>query len=200
MEKTSDGWLPLHIVARFIMGGTEGLQVMQLLLTEHPQAAKEKNSYGDLPIHLICANEKGATLEMVRELLSAYPQGINEQNGDNIKPQRAAVYFKRLPANAIDFLHRAEQGESATIGQPAFSRSFFWLFPRSTQTPDDSHHTNRSFPTAHDPTIVVQSRIPLSSALPTSHRGAVAHLFLVRWPYLMAQLPSLTKPSLPTPP
>jgi hypothetical protein len=36
--------------------------------------------FGFLPIHIVCQNRKGATLEMVNELLSAHPQGINEED------------------------------------------------------------------------------------------------------------------------
>jgi ankyrin repeat protein len=109
-EKISDGWLPLHLVAHF-KGGAEGLHAMQLLLTEYPQAAEEKESNGNLPIHHLCWNES-ATLEMVRELLSAYPQGIKEKSSTNRAPYADAVRSKRLPADAIDFLRRAEQGAS----------------------------------------------------------------------------------------
>jgi ankyrin repeat protein len=112
-EKTLNGWLPLHFVARH-MGGAEGLEAMQLLLTEYPKAAEEKESNGNLAIHHICWNESenGATLEMVRELLSAYPQGIKEKGETNYAPYADAVRFKKLPTDAIDFLRRAEQGAS----------------------------------------------------------------------------------------
>jgi hypothetical protein len=109
-EKQKDGWLPLHAVARH-MGGAEGLRAMQLLLKEHPQATKEKQKKGKLPIHCMCKNKKG-TLDMVRELLSAYPQSIDEKDGNRRKPAAAARSNKCLPADAIDFLRRAEQGKT----------------------------------------------------------------------------------------
>jgi hypothetical protein len=118
-EKTPGGYLPLHYVAQY-MGGTEGLQAMQLLLKEYPQAAREKTFKStlsiqeNLPIRLTCLNENGATLEMVHELLSAYPQGVMERDSNGHAPYAVAAYHKRLPADAIDFLRRAEQGESAS--------------------------------------------------------------------------------------
>ena len=108
-EKQPDGWLPLHLVACH-MGGAEGLQAMQLLLKEYPQAAKEKEPGGSLPIHLTCDNENGATLEMVRELLSVYSEGISEEGWGGKKPYARAVAYNYLPAEAIEFLRRAEQG------------------------------------------------------------------------------------------
>jgi len=91
--------------------GDGGLEAIQLLLTEYPQAAKEKDDDGDLPIHDICLNSKGATLAMVRELLSAHPQSINEKGSDGMKPYALAVSRKWLPADAIEYLRCAEQGE-----------------------------------------------------------------------------------------
>lgn len=105
--KGSYGYLPLHYVARH-MGGSEGLQAMQLLLAEYPQAAQEKHKYRDLPIHKLCGNSE-ATLEMARELLSAYPQGIRTNGSRGESPCEKARY---PPADVIEFLHRAAQGES----------------------------------------------------------------------------------------
>jgi hypothetical protein len=68
------------------MGGYEGLLAIQMLLAEYPQAAATKNGQGVLPISLLCANENGAALGMVCELLSAYPEGINERTG--LRPQQ----------------------------------------------------------------------------------------------------------------
>ena len=115
-EKGSGGWLPLHLVALYMGDGDGGLEAMQLLLTEYPQAAKEKDKYGDLPIHLICrSNSNGATLAMVRALLSAHPQSINEKGYDGMKPYARAVAINSLPADAIEYLRRAEQGERECV-------------------------------------------------------------------------------------
>jgi len=107
-EKISDGWLPLHLVARY-MGGAEGLQAIQLLLAEYPQAAREKTGNGLLSIHIICENNNGANLEMVRALLSAYPEGAGVTDITN--PCVRAAHFNCLPDDAIDFLLRAQKGE-----------------------------------------------------------------------------------------
>jgi hypothetical protein len=159
-EKNSGGCLPLHFVARFM--SAEGLRAIQLLLEEYPQAAKEKNSGGYLPIHLICWNENGATLEMVRELLSAYPQGITEQDSDNRTPYAFAAQLKNLPADAIDFLRRAEQGRSTNAVSPnthththtacmlcscapsSHSNTIFrYIFPCSSHCPSHSSDTSQ---------------------------------------------------------
>jgi hypothetical protein len=126
-EQTPDGHLPLHYVARH-MGGDEGLQAIDLLLAEYPQAAKEKEFYGNLPIRLMCENENGATLEMVRELLSAFPKGITVGDSSGIKPYAAAAHFQFLPADAIDFLRCAEQGEP-TLLSTSRSASLYLLLP-----------------------------------------------------------------------
>jgi hypothetical protein len=52
---------------------------------------------------------------MVRELLSAHPQSINEKDQEGDKPCAAAVDYNELPADAIEFLRRAEQGESVSV-------------------------------------------------------------------------------------
>jgi hypothetical protein len=115
-EKGEGGWLPLHFVAWEMGDGDGGLEAMQLLLTEYPQAAKEKNMFGYLPIHYMCDNSKGATLAMVRELLSAHPQSINEEGGyEGMTPYTLAVARDALPADAIEFLRCAEQGESGGV-------------------------------------------------------------------------------------
>lgn len=115
-EKGNDGCLPLHFVAG-CMGGADGLCAMRLLLAECPQAAKVRNNKGNLPIHLVCQNESG-TLEMVRTLLSAYPEAINEKNGDGRTPYAESskfivspIYSPRLPWDASELLREAEQGE-----------------------------------------------------------------------------------------
>lgn len=112
-KKDINGYLPLHIVAQFMSdddrhGG--GLEAVRLLLTEYPQAAMQKNNDGNLPIHRICLNEK-ATLAMVRELLSAYPNAIKERGSDHRKVCKLALDKNRLPADAVEFLRRAEQGQ-----------------------------------------------------------------------------------------
>jgi hypothetical protein len=112
-EKSSGGYLPLHYVAWRMRDGDGGLEAIQLLLTEYPQAAQEKDNGGDLPIHKICWNSE-ATLAMVRELLSAHPQSINEKDKKGKKPYALAVAANHLPADAIAYLRRAEQGESVS--------------------------------------------------------------------------------------
>jgi ankyrin repeat protein len=109
-NKDTFGNLLLHTVAR-CMGGVEGLQAIRLLLAENPQAAEEKDWEGSLPIHLICYNSK-ATLEMVQELLSAYPKGIHAECTYSRKPYATATHYMKIPGDAIDFLRRAQQGES----------------------------------------------------------------------------------------
>jgi hypothetical protein len=116
-EKGYDGSLPLHLVAGYMGDGDGGLEAIQLLLKEYPQAAKEKDSRGDLPIHRICWNSRGATLAMVRELLSAHPQSINEKGHVGDKPYAVAVDVNFLPADAIEYLRCAEQGESVSVVQ-----------------------------------------------------------------------------------
>jgi ankyrin repeat protein len=108
-EKNSFGTLPLHYVA-YYMGGAEGLHAIKLLLAGYPQAAKEKDSEGKLPLHLICYNSR-ASLEMVRELLSAYPEGIHVENRYGSKPYGPAAKQRKLPEDAIAFLYRAQQSK-----------------------------------------------------------------------------------------
>lgn len=111
-ETGSSGQLPLHDVARHMGIAEGGLQAMRLLLAECREAAGQVTSDQWLPVHLICSSEEAApSLDMVTELLSAYPEGINMKNPDGHKPYEAALRFKPLPADAIDFLRRAENGE-----------------------------------------------------------------------------------------
>jgi hypothetical protein len=143
-EKTKHGWLPLHIVAAY-MGGAEGLRALQLLLAEYPQAAKERSKEGELPIRLICENENGATLAMVRELLSAYPEGINKTEEFGVRPYAAAYFSKRLPAEAIVFLGRAEQGELLPSLSLSLSSSFSLKLFSLSQTLSLSNSLKLSF-------------------------------------------------------
>ena len=52
---------------------------------------------------------------MVRELLSAHPQSINEKDQEGQKPYAAAADCNELPADAIEFLYDAERGESVSV-------------------------------------------------------------------------------------
>jgi hypothetical protein len=109
-EKENIGLLPLHYAAAYMGDDSCGLEAIQLLLTEYPQAAMQKDIGGELPIHLLCTKNKKATLAMVRELLSAYPNAINEGGFSHQKPYERAAYLKYLPADAIKFLQHADRG------------------------------------------------------------------------------------------
>ena len=138
-EKDKDGHLPLHYVANCMGDGDGGLEAMQLLLTEYPQAAKEKNRGGDLPIHWICRYNSNATLAMVRELLSAHPQSINEKGSSGKKPYALAVSNNDLPADAIEYLRCAEQGERVCQSQPCMYTLSVSLFSLSLSIPSSLH-------------------------------------------------------------
>jgi hypothetical protein len=105
-----------------------GLAAIQLLLKEYPQAARKTDAYGNLPIHRICLNRR-ATSQMVRELLFAHPQGINDVGEKGETPYAKAMRLKRLPAGVIALLRREEQGEAAPLVTPA----------RQTHSPLYSH-------------------------------------------------------------
>ena len=70
MEKDKYRDLPLHTVAYYMGNGDGGLEAIQLLLKEYPQAAREKDRGENLPIHDICHNQR---LEVDAFVLPALP-------------------------------------------------------------------------------------------------------------------------------
>ena len=107
-EKNKAGWLPLHQAAA-AMGGREGLRVIKLLLAEYPEGAREKLQ-GFTPLHMACDNKAPATLDMIKVLLSAFPESIRQNDNKGFSPYQRAAHFKLLPPEAIEFLRRAQEG------------------------------------------------------------------------------------------
>ena len=61
------------------------LEVIQLLVNAYPQALDQKALFGNLPIHLLVANE-ASTLEAIQFLVDQYPQGLRVANHDGMLP------------------------------------------------------------------------------------------------------------------
>ena len=79
------------------------LKVLTAQLKANPQAAKEKNRDGDLPLHLAAAG--GAPLEVVTALLKASPQAAKEMNSKGELPLHIAV--ARSAPNCVEALLKA---------------------------------------------------------------------------------------------
>ena len=58
----------------------------------YAEAAKEKNSDGNTPLHRAAANK--APAEVVELLLAAYPEAAKEKNSDGNTPLLLAVVYK----------------------------------------------------------------------------------------------------------
>ncbi len=54
------------------------VEVIQLLIKEYPDAAKEKNNVGNLPLH--CAITRGASAEVIQLLIKEYPDAVEEKD------------------------------------------------------------------------------------------------------------------------
>jgi ankyrin repeat protein len=75
--RQSDGWLPLHFIAR---KGTAGCKNSLLLLLEaFPDAAKMKDVDGMVPLALACKNGS-ISMESLQLLFLHYPDAIDEVN------------------------------------------------------------------------------------------------------------------------
>ena len=71
--KGPDGWLPLHTCIHF----NNTMAVIRVVLEAHPEAAKQVDGLGNLPLHLYCAhNEQDDTGEIAKLLIEAYPEAL----------------------------------------------------------------------------------------------------------------------------
>ena len=71
------------------------------MLTAHLEWIKEKDSYGDTPLHRAAANE--APAEVVELLLAAYPEAAKEKNSYGVTPLHLAAANK-VPAEVVELL------------------------------------------------------------------------------------------------
>jgi ankyrin repeat protein len=79
--RSSDGWLPLHVAccnATSIVG-------VRVLLEHYPDAAKQKDKQGKIPLALACQNEyleEEDLLELIELLVRIYPEAIDVEDDD----------------------------------------------------------------------------------------------------------------------
>ena len=83
-SRSSDGQLPLHVACHC----AESIVGVQVLLEHYPDAAKQKDKQGKLPLAWACQNDdlKGEDLLAVIELLVRYyPEAIDAEDNDGNK-------------------------------------------------------------------------------------------------------------------
>jgi ankyrin repeat protein len=76
--------LPLHLV-----GSRSGLDDVRALVEAYPQALRERDQNGNLPLH--CAFDQSASPDVIRHLLLEYPESIREPSARGVLPVRAAL-------------------------------------------------------------------------------------------------------------
>ncbi len=102
-KKNEYGDLPLHSAVKnrpteiqlptdvypdaFYKGAS--VEVLKLLIEEYPDALKEKNYGGELPLHV--AAKKGASVEVIQLLIKAYPDAVREEDRSENLPLHTAI-------------------------------------------------------------------------------------------------------------
>jgi hypothetical protein len=77
-------------------------QVMNLLLTANPQASWVADRRQNLPLHVAC--QKGAPLEVVRQLFFLYPSALRKENFHGETPLMIAQRNSKCPEDVLNFL------------------------------------------------------------------------------------------------
>jgi hypothetical protein len=104
--------LPLH--AAIIFGAP--LEVLELLLGEHPAAAQCKDDQGMLPLHLAFRNFQ--SWDILEELLTAYPQAISVKDRRARTPLQCACSAFRKPASVLElYTHVAVTTERVAVNK-----------------------------------------------------------------------------------
>ena len=91
------------------------IEVIELLLHAHPEAARKEDSNNNFPLHIACANN--ATPEVIKLLLQAYPEAAFKQNYWGKIPIQY-VFEKNAPIEVIKLLLQAYPDEFFTELHP----------------------------------------------------------------------------------
>ena len=91
--------LPLHLAC--FLGSR--LDVVKLLLESYPGAASTTRNKGKLPLHICCESPR-ASIEVVRELVQAYPEGIQARSDTSSSIPLHVACRSRAPVSVIEFL------------------------------------------------------------------------------------------------
>jgi ankyrin repeat protein len=93
---SSDGLLPLHVACVT----SDSIVGIQVLLEHYPDAAKQKDKEGQLPLALACKNEtleeEEEVLKLVELLVRAYPGAVDVEDNDGNKAIDIAMHCKLL--------------------------------------------------------------------------------------------------------
>jgi hypothetical protein len=76
-----------------------------MLLQAHPEAAREKNRFQELPLHFACRGKK-APLGVVQRLIEAYPAAAADQDGQGCLTLHIAVEID-ASVEVVDMLLQA---------------------------------------------------------------------------------------------
>ena len=79
------------------------MQVLNLLINNHPAAVRHTDNYGNLPIHL--ASGWWRTPELLRVLVEAYPGSVSTPNDKGLLPLHEACFGKGSLAT-VEYLYR----------------------------------------------------------------------------------------------
>jgi ankyrin repeat protein len=97
--RSSDRRLPLHVACascRSIVGA-------QVLLEHYPDAAKQKDKQGKLPLALACKNEfleEDEVLELIELVLRVYPEAVDVEDNYGNKAIDLATYGRLVKHTA----------------------------------------------------------------------------------------------------
>lgn len=100
----SDGSVPLHLAAKHA-----SVRVLQLVLDAHPDAARESDPGGRLPLHLAVTRTDDAD-QIVASLLRAFPAGVRSLDVEGLAPLHVAA-SSRASANVVARLLRSSSQE-----------------------------------------------------------------------------------------
>jgi ankyrin repeat protein len=79
--RSSDGQLPLHVAC----ASCHSIIGAQVLLEHYPDATKQKDTQGKLPLALACKNEvleEEEVLDLIELLVRVYPEAVNVEDND----------------------------------------------------------------------------------------------------------------------
>ncbi len=62
------------------VGKDASVEVVKLLIRKYPDAVKEKDENGNLPLHFAVAKNGASDVEVLQVLIKEYPEAVKEKN------------------------------------------------------------------------------------------------------------------------
>ena len=97
--RSSDGQLPLHVACVSCLS----IIGAQVLLEHYPDATKQKDTQGKLPLTLACKNKylkQEKVLELIELLVRVYPEAVDVEDNDGNQAIDLATH-RRLVKNIL---------------------------------------------------------------------------------------------------